>query len=80
MKCKIKAFGITREIIGQRELLLELPEGTTVGELKASLYGNYPRLEALKSLFIAINEVYAEEHMLVQENDEIALIPPVAGG
>lgn len=80
MKCRIKAFGIAREIIGKREFELDLPEGTTVGELKSSLYTSYPRLEALKSLFIAVNEAYAEAHVPLNDQDEIALIPPVAGG
>lgn len=80
MKCRIKAFGITREIVGQRELILDLPEGKKIADLKAILFGQHPQLEALKSLFIAVNQEYAEDQALLKDNDEIALIPPVAGG
>jgi molybdopterin converting factor subunit 1 len=80
MKCTIKAFGIAREIIGQRELTLDLPTSATIKDVKAHLGQHYPRLEALNSLFIAINLEYAAEEQVIQENDEIALIPPVAGG
>lgn len=37
MKCKVKAFGITREIIRTRELEIMLPAGATVAELKNHL-------------------------------------------
>lgn len=80
MKCRILAFGVTREIMGKREVDFEFPEGKNIGELKALLFGQHPRLEALKSMFIAVNKEYAADHVLVKDNDEIALIPPVAGG
>jgi molybdopterin synthase sulfur carrier subunit len=41
---------------------------------------NYPALEKLRSLFIAVNQQYAEDNQSINETDEIALIPPVSGG
>ncbi len=80
MKLTIKAFGITREIIGGKETVLEFAAGTTVSSLKAELEVQYPELKGLKSLFIAVNNKYEEEGAKLNENDEIALIPPVSGG
>jgi molybdopterin synthase sulfur carrier subunit len=80
MKCTLKAFGITREIIGGRIVTMELPESQTVIELKRTLFLQYPRLASLRSVYIAVNQEYAEETMLLKEGDEIALIPPVSGG
>jgi molybdopterin synthase sulfur carrier subunit len=80
MRLTIKAFGITREIIGEKEKVLELESGTTVSSLKAELEVQYPELKGLKSLFIAVNNKYEEEDAKLNENDEIALIPPVSGG
>ncbi|MDL5048007.1 MoaD/ThiS family protein [Oscillatoria amoena NRMC-F 0135] len=80
MKCTIKAFGISRDIIGTRELIMEFPEGHTVGDLKAGLMDSYPRLQNLNSLFVALNSEYAEDNQALREGDEIALIPPVSGG
>ena len=76
---RIKAFGITREILGGKEAVVEVP-GTSVQELRAVLYSRYPRLQGLRSLFIAVNNEYAAEADLLAETDEIALIPPVSGG
>jgi molybdopterin synthase sulfur carrier subunit len=80
MKCKIKAFGISREIIGSKVLELEIPEGYTIAALKLELFQKYPSFADLKSLYVALNNEYAGEEILVKEGDEIALIPPVSGG
>jgi molybdopterin synthase sulfur carrier subunit len=80
MKCTIKAFGITREIIGSRVLELEVPDGQTVAELKAELMKQYPAFSGLRSMYIAVNQRYGEDESVLREGDEIALIPPVSGG
>lgn len=79
MKCKIKTFGIARDILGSKELTVEI-NGNKVIDLRNDLAKKYPKLESLNSLFIAINQNYAEDEMEFSESDEIALIPPVSGG
>jgi sulfur-carrier protein len=76
---KIKSFGIAKDIIGNKEMVVEL-EGATVGELKSHLFKKYPTLTGLRSLFIAVNHNYAEDDQLITGADEIAIIPPVSGG
>jgi sulfur-carrier protein len=78
-KYKVKAFGITKDILGGRENVVEI-EGQTVAALREALHKKYPGLKGLKSLFIAVNQAYAEDQLVLTENDEIALIPPVSGG
>ncbi|HEY8511905.1 MAG TPA: MoaD/ThiS family protein [Cyclobacteriaceae bacterium] len=77
---KIKAFGITRDILGGREVELQLNESGTVGDLRSQLSSTYPEVLQLKSLFIAVNNEYADDHVVLNDTDEIALIPPVSGG
>lgn len=79
MKCKIKTFGIARDILGNKELIMEI-NGNKVIDLRNQLSEKYPKLESLKSLFIAVNQSYAEDQMELNDSDEIALIPPVSGG
>jgi molybdopterin converting factor subunit 1 len=76
---RVKTFGVTREILGGKEKIVEV-EGQTVAELRSALLKNYPALISLRSLMIAVNNVYAEDPQLLKEGDEIALIPPVSGG
>lgn len=78
-KYVIKAFGITRDIVGSRETVFEL-EGNTVGSLRQALRKHYPALDGIRSLMIAVNNAYAEDGLSIGESDEIALIPPVSGG
>jgi len=77
---RIKAFGITRDILGGREVELSLNEGGTVGDLKEHLASVYPGVSQLKSLFIAVNNEYADDAVVLSDTDEVALIPPVSGG
>jgi molybdopterin synthase sulfur carrier subunit len=79
MKYKVKAFGVTKDILGGKETVVEV-EGQTVAELRETLLKTYPKLAGLRSLLIAVNNAYAEESTGLQEADEIALIPPVSGG
>lgn len=78
-KYRIKAFGITKDILGGREIVVEADAGT-VADLRQYLNSRYPRLTGLKSLLIAVNSSYAEDARPLEESDEIALIPPVSGG
>jgi molybdopterin synthase sulfur carrier subunit len=78
-KYVIKAFGITKDIVGGRETVLEV-EGHTVASLRSALKSRYPSLANVRSLMIAVNSAYAEDDLAIGESDEIALIPPVSGG
>ena len=57
---------------------LEFPK--TVAGLKVQLLEQYPKLQELSSLAVALNKKYATEEMELSQNDEIAIIPPVSGG
>lgn len=79
MDLKIKAFGISKEIVGGKEIVFKV-DGQTVADLRRALNEKFPALLNLNSLFIAVNNSYTEEEVLLKESDEIALIPPVSGG
>ena len=79
MKYKVKSYGIAKDIIGERTYTLET-DAVTVGELRTWLTNKYPELTELRSLFIAVNQNYAEDAQNINETDEIVLIPPVSGG
>jgi sulfur-carrier protein len=76
---RIKAFGITKDILGARENVIEV-KGQTVANLRQELIQKYPELTGLRSLLIAVNDAYADDSVILSEKDEIALIPPVSGG
>ncbi|RSK46510.1 molybdopterin converting factor subunit 1 [Hymenobacter perfusus] len=80
MNLKIALFGIAREIVGQSTLEVSAPEGQSAQGLLHDLHARYPELARLTSLAVAVNNEYAADDTLLQERDEIALIPPVSGG
>ncbi len=75
----MKTFGISRDILGGREVELEI-SGNSVGDLRKTLSSRFPKLDKLNSLFIAVNQEYAADDKAILVSDEIALIPPVSGG
>jgi len=78
MEYTVKAFGITKDILGGREAVVRA-DRATVASLRQALLRDYPQLAGLKSLLIAVNNVYADDGVELAERD-IALIPPVSGG
>jgi molybdopterin synthase sulfur carrier subunit len=80
MKLSVLLFGITKEIVGNNRLNLEVEEGISVELLKKHLSALYPDLNQLNSLAIAVNSNYVLEDLELQAGDEIAVIPPVSGG
>ncbi len=80
MKYKINLFGITRDIVGANTTEVEMSQSADVQTILGKLKTSYPKLNDIKSLLVAVNSEYAESNLVLLENDEIALIPPVSGG
>ncbi|MFB0907017.1 MAG: molybdopterin converting factor subunit 1 [Spirosomataceae bacterium] len=80
MKVNILCFGITREIIGSFEYVLETENSLTVSQLREELVNKFPDFSKLQSLQIAVNEEYADDSTVINSTDEVVLIPPVSGG
>ena len=79
--CKVLFFATLKDRAGARQITLELPDGLTVGDLKAVLLARIPALKpVLPHAFIAINREYATDDVIVPPQAEIAVFPPVSGG
>jgi molybdopterin converting factor subunit 1 len=80
-KVKIVFFATLRDYIGVKTLELEIPIGTTIGDLMDILTAAYPRLEKVKgSMMAAINREFAARDQVIPVEAEIAFFPPVSGG
>jgi len=40
----------------------------------------YPEFEKLRHLALAVNSEYVQDDLIISENDEVVIIPPVSGG
>ena len=78
---RVLYFAAVREIAGTSEMTIEVPEGTTVGNLATILERAVTGLSGrLPTLRWARNEEFVDLDVTLAEGDVVALIPPVAGG
>lgn len=78
MRIQVRYFAVVRERLGRSEDILELAPGATVADALDSLD---PRLAPLRRyLQMAVNQVTVPTDHRLTDGDELALIPPVAGG
>jgi molybdopterin converting factor subunit 1 len=81
MKLQLLYFGIVREKLGRREEAREMASGATVGDLLEDLAGTHGIFSlGAGSIRIAVNREYVEKDHVLADGDEVAVIPPVAGG
>ncbi|MFN0277553.1 MAG: MoaD/ThiS family protein [Pyrinomonadaceae bacterium] len=79
MPIKILFFGSTAEIIGKREIEIELTSSSKAERVFEGLIAEYPRLVA-HSLLFSINQQYATGEEILKDGDELAIFTAVSGG
>ena len=74
-------FAAYRDRLGLSELTVEVEQGATVADLVAELRGRGAPFDVLpEEPAIAVNQTYAMLDEPLVSGDEVAFIPPVAGG
>jgi sulfur-carrier protein len=77
----LKLFSIYQEVYGRSEQVYECPMGTTVGDLRDRLITEHPKLATWREVTrFGVNLEFVPETTILQEGDEVVLIPPVSGG
>lgn len=80
MNIKVRLFASYAEKLGRSELAIELADGATVGQAIAEIAA-FPGASGLPPKpLVAVNCEYARNDVTLKHGDEVALIPPVAGG
>jgi molybdopterin synthase catalytic subunit len=81
MLIKVLFFGLLKDICGQTEAGLELPEDSTLRSVFDYYAGRFPALAGMaSSIVLARNHEFGQPSDPIQEGDEVALLPPVSGG
>ncbi|HAO14878.1 MAG TPA: molybdopterin synthase sulfur carrier subunit [Tenacibaculum sp.] len=79
MKIQLLAFGAASEIVNPiSELVFD--KEISVAQFRKYLVSEFPEMNKLSSFAIAINEAYIDDEKQLQNNDIVAIIPPVSGG
>ncbi|UBF27433.1 MoaD/ThiS family protein [Kovacikia minuta CCNUW1] len=77
----IKLFAAYQEACGVPEMEMAFPVGTAVAAVADRLIANHPQLAQWRELTrFGINLQFVDPATLLQNGDEVVLIPPVSGG
>ena len=80
MTVRVLLFASYADALGAPEIRLDLPDGSRVRDVLEQVQ----RMAAGKRIpgnpMVAVNERYASPDQAVSAADEVAIIPPVAGG
>lgn len=80
MNLKVKYFGMLAEAVGCQEDEIQIATSqVSVVELTAVVVQKYPKLSTM-SFKVAVNQSIVDFNLIVTETDEIAFLPPFAGG
>jgi MoaE-MoaD fusion protein len=81
MRLEVRAFGGLVERAGLMTLVIDLPDGSDVGELRRAIADRHPALATLMPrVAVSVDLELASDTRVLDEDVEIALLPPVAGG
>ncbi|MEC4816303.1 MAG: MoaD/ThiS family protein [Scytonema sp. PMC 1069.18] len=77
----VKLFAAYQEAYGTPELVLEFPENTPVVAVRDRLISEHPQLSQLRDITrFGVNLQLVEPDTILNDGDEVVLIPPVSGG
>ncbi len=81
IRLNVKFFSSARDAAGEKEIEVEVDKNMTVEKLLDYLMDKYSGLDNLKKqLIIAVNKDTVSKNKMLEDGDEVAVLPPVSGG
>jgi molybdopterin converting factor subunit 1 len=81
MKVRVLYFAVFREKLGRENDVVALHDGALVRDALAALSARHDVIAKLRGKFrVAVNQDFVDDARELADGDELALIPPVAGG
>jgi molybdopterin synthase catalytic subunit len=81
VQVRVLYLGMLRDLAGRERDVVRLSEGARLSDLYAELQQRVPKLLGFSNaIALSINYEYSDGSAVLQDNDEVALIPPVSGG
>ncbi len=79
----VKFFAVLKHLVGKDEISLDVEKGTSLEKLLEKLVSDLPPLKESVNegkILISVNQEVVEKDYLINDGDEIAFLPPFAGG
>lgn len=81
MLVHVHLFARARDLAGADLLRVDLPDGATVAELRRRLAADHPALASLlERSALAVENEFAADSLVLTNDAEVAVLPPVSGG
>jgi molybdopterin synthase catalytic subunit len=81
IRVRVRLFAIQRELVGAREVELDLVAGATIEDAWAALVDRHPALAPGRTAVrFALDGDYADPSATIPDRAELAIVPPVSGG
>lgn len=81
MSVRVLLFATYADLVGTGSVELPAPPASTVAEVLTHLRGAYPGAAGIPERpLVAVNQMHARLDTPVRDGDELALLPPMAGG
>jgi sulfur-carrier protein len=80
MAIRVLLFASYAEALGASEVSLDLPAGARVADVLERVRSLASGKRVPEKPLVAVNQRYARADQAVSSSDEVAIIPPVAGG
>ena len=78
MNVTVRVFAAYAEALGANDAVVTLPDQATVAHLRLAMSKLAPAMPPRP--LVAVNSAYASDDTIIHPHDEVAVIPPVAGG
>ncbi len=79
MKIKLLFFGALTDVIGAQEQMIDMDDNLDITYLNLDMLARYPSLSNFKYK-IALNKIVVNKDQKLKDGDEVAFLPPFAGG
>ncbi len=78
---KVLFFARLREQMGMAAIEIPITASITLGQLREQLGQQYTQFATLRGpVMAAVNQDFAQDHVQLHADDEVAFFPPVTGG
>jgi MoaD family protein len=81
MKVRVQFYAQLRDLVGIRELDIDVAEGSTIRDLLEQVYAQQPKFRPHdKSILIGAGVEFVDRNYQLKPGEEISVMPPVQGG
>lgn len=81
MKVRAQFYAQLRDLVKTHEMIVDLAEGASVGDLLEQIYAQQPKLRPHdKSILIGAGLEFVDRNYKLSPGEEISIMPPVQGG